>query len=188
MTASITRSLCFGTLLVLPALYACGDDAGGESRGDGGPARPVPLVFPSGTTCGAALEVSGAVDLVLPPSETSTACATGVSVESGFAAGFLFVDSELSDAHIEIDEVKEGETAAGFPARLRIGHDDGREWVWEDCVADVDAHEFVGPAELGWKSYRVAGKIECEVTTAAEGTTDELEVHSLAFVATIHWT
>jgi hypothetical protein len=172
--------------MVLAALYACGGGSGGDSDGDGGMGRDAPLVFPDDATYGAALELSGAIDLRIPPSNTSTACATSVSLDSDFTAGFLFVDSALSHADVEVGEVTEGETGTSFPARLDITHDDGREWVGENCVADVDEHEYLGPAELGWKSYRVSGSIECEAMISRDGSA-ELEVHAFAFVATLHW-
>jgi hypothetical protein len=175
--------------MVLATLCGCGgdSDADADGDGDGGMGSDAPVAFPDGTTCGAALEVSGAVDLRIPPSNDSTACATSVSVDSDFTAGFLFVASELSHADIEVDDVTEGETGTSFTARLEITHDDGREWVGESCVADVDEHEYLGPGELGWRGYRVRGSIECEAMTSRDGSAAELEVHSFAFLATIHW-
>jgi len=153
-----------------------GDDSGADGR------------FPQGTTCGAALDVRGGLELRIAPSDTSTACVTAVSFGSGFMASFLFVDSNLSHVEVEVEDVIEGETGENFPAQLGIVHDDGREWIGANCVADIAEHEYVAPAELGWKSYRVSGSIECTTAaTVAESALEDLDLRSFAFVATIHW-
>ena len=166
-----------GVAALLLLVTACGDDAGGESGG-----------FPQGTTCGAALEVNGGLDLSISPSRTSTGCVSSVSHDSGFAVGFLFVDSELASARVEIENVTEGETGEDFPAQLSFVHDDDREWSVANCVAEVTEHEYVAPNELGWKRYRVSGSVECtSASSVDERATEALDVRSFAFIATISW-
>lgn len=167
----------------LAVLSACGGGDGGNGAG-GDTAR----TFPESATCGAALALSGALDLHIPPSNTSTACATGVSFGSGFAATFLFVDSELAHADLDVDDVMAGETGENFPATLELTHDDGREWQGENCVAQVDRHDYVAPGELGWTRYRVAGRIECDgAASDANASATELDLQWFSFVASIHW-
>jgi hypothetical protein len=176
--------------VVLAVLFAAcggGSDDGSDDGGTGAGAAAAGA-FPEDATCGAALQVNGALDLRIPASNTSTACATGVSFDSGFSAGFLFVDSVLSHADLVVDDVMAGETGPSFPAALTLAHDDGREWAGENCTAEIDRHEYHGPGELGWTRYRVAGRIACDrAATDPNGSAAELDLQWFSFVATIHW-
>ncbi len=186
MGTSIAR---LSVILLVATASACGPDASdGDSDSDAGPNSPLAdsIRFPEGTTCGAALEVSGALDLRIVPSDSSTACATSVSFESGLDVGFLFVDSGLSRADLEVEDVAESEIGEDFSARLRIVHEDGREWNGEGCDAYIAEHEYIAPAELGWKSYRVSGGIECTSMSSADAD-HPLDLRSFVFVASIHW-
>jgi hypothetical protein len=164
---------------VLAALIGCGNSSGNGSSA---------TTFAQDTTCGAAMTLAGAIELRVPPSRTSTACGTQTSFESGIDTGFLFVEGELSHVDLEVDDVREGETGGQFPARLRIVHDDGREWRSEQCMAEIAEHVHVGPAELGWERYRLAGSVACDdATSVPAGSGPALEVQSFDFVVTVPW-
>jgi hypothetical protein len=164
--------------LVTFTLLACGDSGGGSASGS----------FPKGTTCGAAISASGAVALDVPASDSSTACTSQTSSDSGIDAGFVFVDSAFARVDLEIDDVREGQTGGGFPARLTIVHDDGRKWQGEHCTADITEHEDVGPAELDREMYRVAGSVACEsAPSVPAGSGSALDVESFAFVVHVAW-
>jgi len=168
---------CWG-FVVAAALFGCGDDAADDGA----------TGFSDDTTCGATLALSGALELRVPPSRTNVACATQTSFDSGIDAGFLFVDSELSHADLEVDDVLEGETGTAFAARLTIVHEDGREWSAQSCTAEIIEHEHVGPGDLGWERYRVVGSVSCEAAPSdPPGTAPEVDVESFLFVATISW-
>jgi hypothetical protein len=144
--------------------------------------------FSQDTTCGAAITLGGALVLRVAPSNSSTACASQTSLGSGIATGFLFVESELSRVELEVDDVLEGETGSAFPARLRIVHDDGREWLGERCTAELAEHEHVGPGELGWELYRVVGSVACDgAASIRDGSAPALQVQSFDFVVTLSW-
>jgi len=145
-------------------------------------------MFSTDTTCGAAIMTGGALMLSVPPSRSSTACASQTSFDSGIDVGFLFVGGELSHVDLEVDDVLEGETGGAFPARLRIFHDDGREWRGEQCTAEIVEHEHVGPGELGWERYRVTGGVVCEGATRSPADSGAaVELQSFSFVVTLSW-
>jgi hypothetical protein len=159
-----------------------------DGSGSGGEAT----VFSADTTCGAALALDGALTSSLPPSRSSTACSSQTSFDSGIDVGFAFVESELSHVDLAVDDVLEGETGSGFPARLEIVHDDGRAWRGQDCTAEIGEHAHVGPGELGWERYRLTGSVACEsaasVGVGDGGASDDaLEVESFTFVVTLSW-
>jgi hypothetical protein len=160
-------------------LCSCGDSSDGGSTSG---------AFSKSTTCGAAIATSGAVALQVAPSDSSTACTSQTSSDSGMDAGFVFVDSKLAHVDLEIDDVLEGQTGRGFPARLTIVHDDDRKWVGEKCIADVVEHADVGAAELGRERYRVRGSVVCEsVTSVPASSGPALELESFEFVVSIAW-
>ena len=167
------------TCLLVAALLACSDSSGDEVP---------PTAFSADTTCGAAIALDGALTLRVPPSRSSTACASQTSFDSGVDTGFLFVDGELSHVDLEVDDVHEGEIGSGFPAHLTIVHDDEREWRGEGCTAEIAEHEHVGPGELGWERYRLTGSVACEgAASIPAGAAPALELESFAFVVSISW-
>jgi hypothetical protein len=171
-------------IALLASAAACSD-----GEGSGGPL----VAFPADATCGAALALDGALVLTIPPSRSSTACSSQTSFDSGIDVGFAFVDSELSRVDLAVDDVREGETGSGFPARLEIVHDDEREWRGQACTAEIAEHEHVGPGELGWERYRLNGSVACESAASVgddagvTGSSEALELKSFTFVVSLSW-
>jgi hypothetical protein len=176
---------CWLAIAWLAGSVACSDGSGGGGQ---------PTVFSADTTCGAALALDGALTSSVPPSRSSTACSSQTSFDSGIDVGFAFVESELSRVELAVDDVLEGETGSGFPARLEIVHDDGREWRGQGCTAEISEHAHVGPGELGWERYRLRGSVACERAASvsagggdAGASEDALELESFTFVVTLSW-
>jgi hypothetical protein len=166
--------------LLVGSLFACmgcsGDDGDGSSGG-----------FPSDTTCGLSVAISGGVEGSFTP-DTAVACATQLSSTAGIDAAFLQLEGDVRTVELEVADVTKGETGQGFAARVRVTHEDDRRWGADGCVVDITKHSFVSQDDFADR-YLVAGSGVCDEPAASIGGTDpEVTIGELSFVATVPWT
>lgn len=168
------RWLLLGLGLVLAG---CGSDD--DSGGSGG--------FPSGTTCGVSIALSGGVEQTVGASD-SVACATQLSSTSGVDIVYLpLADGALDSVNVIVSDVEKGKTGKGFPAEVRVQGADGTNWHAIDCAADVSENAFDTTDDFA-DQYRTSGTGSCSGPATSGSGKPDISVGAFTFVAVVPWT
>lgn len=141
--------------------------------------------FEPGTTCGIAVDVSGAMETSVG-ARHATACATTLSFETDFTAIFIPLGHELEAIELRVEEVARGETGAAFPTVVDVRAADERRWTTTACTAAIDRHDYDEPAEFGGDHYRVQGAVTCDEPAVNDGA-PPVAIDALEFIVTITW-
>ena len=165
--------------LVSCVLLACG----GGDDGDGSETEP---------SCAIGATLTGDVERRISGDEDSAACLVSQSFDSGLFASFAPDFSGLSMA-IDIANVTEGQTGAGFPTEIEVTREDERRYStsMSGCSSTITEHELEGTqmSDIGeQRDYRLVGTATCtEPALPDDGGSGQVSIADVVFVFTAFW-
>jgi len=137
-------------------------------------------------SCSLSVSLSGTIESTIGES-ANMGCATLDQQESGIDSVFLLLSS-VAQFQVLIENVREGETGVGFPAKVNLYDMNSRRWGTPDgaCTIDVLDHTFDAFEEGrhgDLRSYVASGKGHCtgEAQPTGQGAYGLVEIGEFDF-------
>ena len=170
-------------ILVLSVLAVLLPACGGDDDEDGGESE---------ASCAVGATLTGDVNKSFTADDDSAACLVSHSFDSGLFAS-VAPDFRGLSMSLDIANVTEGQTGAGFPTEIGVIREDERRYATtaSGCSATITEHELVDTkmTDLGEeRDYRLVGTATCtEPALPEDGGSGLIRIADVAYVFSAVW-